>query len=64
MGGIIGGPVNSFGNIISGLTSSLAPNLEEYKAQAVNAATAVAIWGVVVVVELGLVIFLLARRGK
>jgi len=56
--------VNSFGNIISGLTSSLAPNLEEYKAQAVNAATAVAIWGVVVVVELGLVIFLLARRGK
>src|SRR5260370_13412107 len=64
MGGIIGGPVNSFGNIISGLTSSLAPNLEEYKAQAVNAATAVLVWGVVVVVGLGVGIFFFVWRGK
>ncbi len=56
--------MTSFGNIISGLTASLTPSLEEYKQQAVNAATAVAVWGIVVVVELGLVIFLLAQRRK
>jgi hypothetical protein len=56
--------MTGFDNIVSGLSSALVPSLDQYKAEAVQAATAVAVFGVVVVVELAVIIFILSRGGN
>ncbi len=53
-------------NIVSTLKTLFAPNLDaqvqQVEAQATQAAQVVAVWGVVIAIELGVVIFLLAKK--
>jgi len=63
--------MSGFSNIVSGFASALGgqvggdinATLDQYKAEAVQAAQVVAVWGLVIVVELGVLIFLL-KSGR
>ena len=52
---------SAFGGAVS---SSFNSQITAAEQQAQAVAQAVAVWGVVVAVELGIVIFLLSRKGK
>jgi len=47
----------------SAIGEAVSPQIVAAKDEAETIAQAVAVWGVIVAVELGIVIFLLARRG-
>jgi len=55
-------------DIVSGFGSALGANvssqIDAAKSEAQQIAAAVAVWGVIVTVELGIVIFFLSRRPK
>jgi len=55
-------------DIVSGFGSALGANvnsqIDAAKSEAEQIAAAVAVWGVIVTVELGIVIFFLSRRPK
>lgn len=51
-------------SILSSITTLFAPQVEEYQAQAKQAAIAVSVWGIIVVVELAAALILLSRIAQ
>ena len=48
----------------SAIGAAVSPQITAAESEAETIAQAVAVWGVIVAVELGIVIFILARKGK
>jgi hypothetical protein len=57
--------LDSLGSALGGaVSSSFNSQITAAESEAETLAQAVAVWGVIVAVELGIVIFILARKGK
>lgn len=60
--------MNFLSRVFSGVTSAIGADvssqLDAAKSEAEQIAAAVAVWGLIVTVELGIVIFLLSRKSK
>jgi len=56
--------MNFLGSIVSSLSPDLSAQVAEVKSEAQTLAQVVAAWGFVVVVELGILIFIIARKRR